>query len=356
MNSSVPCNVSEDVNRIHRAAAVGAAFALAVGAGIAITTLPSSAATTLGAAAAATGRTFGAAVSNNLGDPQYVDILDTQFTGVTPENEMKWDATERTPGVFSFAAADVIVDHARERSMAVRGHTLVWHSQLPAYVSAITDPDELRATVDRHITEVAGHFRGQVEYWDVVNEAFLDDGSRRQSVFQTVLGDGYIEDAFRTARASDPDAKLCYNDFSVEGVNAKSDAAFNLVRDFKARGVPIDCVGFQAHLVLGQIPADLRANIQRFADLGVEVQITELDIRMQLPADAAKLAQQAEDYATVVRACLAVAECTSITVWQVSDRESWVPSTFAGQGAALLFDEDRAAKPALDATIAALGG
>ncbi|MCA2219183.1 endo-1,4-beta-xylanase [Jidongwangia harbinensis] len=332
------------------------ALAVAAAAGVVVTALPSSAAATLGGAAAAAGRTFGAAVSDNLGDAGYVDILDSQFSGITPENEMKWDATEAAPGAFTFDAADVIVDHARERGMAVRGHTLVWHSQLPAYVQAIADPAELRTAVDRHITEVAGHFRGRVEYWDVANEAFLDDGSRRPSVFQTVLGDGYIEDAFRTARSVDPDAKLCYNDFSIEGVNAKSDATFEMVRDFTARGVPIDCVGFQSHFVLGQIPADLQANLQRFADLGVEVQITELDIRMDLPADAAKLAQQAEDYATVVRACLAVAPCSSITVWQVSDRESWVPSTFAGQGAALLFDEDRAAKPALEATIAALGG
>jgi endo-1,4-beta-xylanase len=342
--------------RIAALVSLWSALAVAAATGVLLTALPSGAASTLGSAAAATGRTFGTAVSNNLNDAQYVDILDTQFTGITPENEMKWDATEAAPGVFTFDAADVIVDHARERGMAVRGHTLVWHSQLPAYVSAITGADQLRATVDNHITEVAGHFRGQVEYWDVVNEAFLDDGSRRQSVFQNVLGDGYIEDAFRTARATDPDARLCYNDFSIEGVNAKSDAVFELVSDFKTRGVPIDCVGMQAHLVLGQIPADLQANIQRFADLGVEVQITELDIRMQLPADGAKLAQQADDYATVMSACLAVAECTSITVWQVSDRESWVPSTFAGQGAALLFDEDRQPKPALDATVAALGG
>jgi endo-1,4-beta-xylanase len=322
-----------------------------------VTTSVSNAASTPGAAAAAGGRTFAAAVTaRNLSDTQYVGILDADFTGVTPENEMKWDATEAAPGAFTFADADAIVAHARQRAMPVRGHTLVWHSQLPAYVSAITDAAGLQAAVDRHITEVAGHFEGQVKYWDVVNEAFLDTGARRDSVFQNVLGDGYIEDAFRLAHQVDPAAKLCYNDFSIEGVNAKSDAVFAMVRDFVARDVPIGCVGFQSHLQLGRIPADLRTNLERFAGLGVEVHLSELDIRMNLPADDAKLAQQGKDYAEVVGACLAVTKCTSITVWQVSDRESWVPGVFSGEGAALLYDENRAEKPALAATVAALGG
>jgi endo-1,4-beta-xylanase len=128
------------------------------------------------------------------------------------------------------------------------------------------------------------------------------------------------------------------------------------VSDFVARGVPIDCVGFQSHLVVGQVPADLQANLQRFADLGVEVQITELDIRMPTPPSDADLQQQAGDYAEVVEVCLAVDGCSSITVWQISDRDSWIPGVFAGEGAALLFDEELNRKPAYDATLAALGG
>ena len=132
-----------------------------------------------------------------------------------------------------------------------------------------------------HITNVATHFKGKVVAWDVVNEAFADNGARRaDSPFQQKLGDGYIETAFRTARAADPSAKLCINDYNTDGINAKSTAIYNLVKDFKSRGVPIDCVGFQAHLIVGQVPSDLQANLQRFADLGVDVRITELDIRM----------------------------------------------------------------------------
>lgn len=346
-----------DRRRLAILTAVGGTLAMVGAAGMVVTALPSTAATSLGAAAAATGRTFGTAVTDDLlAEAQYVEILDTEFTGVTPENEMKWEVVQPTPGVFEFDQADAIVSHAADQGMPVRGHTLVWHSQLADFVEQISDPVELQAVVDNHITEVAGHFEGQLEYWDAVNEAFLDDGSRRDSVFQQVLGDDYIEDAFTLARQVDPGAKLCYNDFSAEGINAKSDAIFEMVSDFVARGVPIDCVGFQSHLIVGQIPADLQANLERFADLGVEVQITELDIRMPTPPSEADLQQQASDYAEVTQACLAVAECTSITVWQISDRDSWIPGVFAGQGAALLFDEEFSRKPAYDATLAALEG
>lgn len=113
-----------------------------------------------------------------------------------------------------------------------------------------------------------------------------------------------------------------------------------------AQGVPIDGVGFQGHFIVGQVPSDFAANMQRFANLGLDVSITELDIRMNVPPTAANLQQQASDYAYAFRACFQVARCTGVTIWGVTDRYSWVPSTFPGQGAALLFDEDYNRKPA----------
>jgi endo-1,4-beta-xylanase len=214
----------------------------------------------------------------------------------------------------------------------------------------------VQTAMNNHINGVMAHFRGKITYWDVVNEAFNEDGSRRQSVFQQQLGNGYIETAFRTARAADPNAKLCYNDFNIEGQNAKSNAVFNMVSDFKARGVPIDCVGLQSHFIVGQLPGDLQANMQRFANLGVDINITELDIRMPTPASSANLQTQANNYATVVGACLAVSRCTSITTWGITDKYSWVPGTFPGQGAALLFDDSFNRKPAYNSTLTALGG
>ncbi|MEE1752160.1 endo-1,4-beta-xylanase [Streptomyces sp. SP18CS02] len=303
--------------------------------------------TTLGAAAADKGRYFGTAVAaHHLGEAPYAATLDAEFNSVTPENEMKWDALESNRGSFSYGAADQIVDRARGRGMQVRGHTLVWHSQLPGWVGGLGASD-LRSAMNNHITQVMQHYKGKIAAWDVVNEAFQDgsSGARRSSPFQDKLGNGFIEEAFRTARAADPAAKLCYNDYNTDGVNAKSNAVYAMVRDFRSRGVPIDCVGFQSHFnSASPVPGDYRANLQRFADLGVDVQITELDIE-------GSGASQATSYANVVNACLGVSRCTGITVWGVTDKYSWRAS-----GTPLLFDGNYTKKPAYSAVLSALGG
>ncbi|TXS52546.1 1,4-beta-xylanase [Streptomyces sp. uw30] len=333
-------------SRTRTALALGLA-GLLTAAGAGALTGTARAASTLGAAAAEKGRYFGAAVAaNHLGEAAYASTLNTEFNSVTPENEMKWDATEGTRGTFTFGSADQIVNHAQSRGMKVRGHTLVWHSQLPSWVAALGTAD-LRSAMNNHITQVMQHYKGKIHSWDVVNEAFQDgsSGARRSSPFQDKLGDGFIEEAFRTARAADPAARLCYNDYNTDGVNAKSNAVYNLVRDFKSRGVPIDCVGFQSHFnSASPVPSDYQANLQRFADLGVDVQITELDIEGSGTA-------QANSYGNVVRACLAVTRCTGITVWGVTDKYSWRAS-----GTPLLFDGNYAKKPAYSAVLTALGG
>ncbi|MGN9891796.1 endo-1,4-beta-xylanase [Micromonospora sp. L31] len=316
-------------------AALGTTLALAPGA---------SAATTLGASAAQTGRYFGAAVAaNKLSDATYVGILNREFTSVTPENEMKWDATEPTQGQFTYANADRIVNHARANGMQVRGHALAWHSQQPGWAQNLSG-SALRSAMVNHVTQVATYYRGKIHSWDVVNEAFADGGTgaRRDSNLQRT-GNDWIEVAFRAARAADPTAKLCYNDYNTDGQNAKSNAVYAMVQDFKARGVPIDCVGFQSHFnSASPVPADYQANLQRFANLGVDVQITELDIEGSGSA-------QADNYARVVRACLAVSRCTGITVWGIRDTDSWRAS-----GTPLLFDGSGNKKPAYTATLDAL--
>ncbi|MBC2907840.1 endo-1,4-beta-xylanase [Streptomyces cupreus] len=320
---------------------------LLAAAGVTALSAPAQAASTLGAAAAEKGRYFGTAVAaNHLGESAYANTLNTEFNSVTPENEMKWDAVEPSRGSFSYGSADQIVNHAQSRGMKVRGHTLVWHSQLPGWVGSLGAAD-LRTAMNNHITQVMTHWKGKIHSWDVVNEAFQDgsSGARRSSPFQDKLGNGFIEEAFRTARAADPAAKLCYNDYNTDGVNAKSNAVYNMVRDFKARGVPIDCVGFQSHFnSASPVPSDYQANLQRFADLGVDVQITELDIEGSGSA-------QATSYSNVVKACLAVTRCTGVTVWGVTDKYSWRAS-----GTPLLFDGNYNKKPAYTAVLTALGG
>ncbi|WBB76064.1 endo-1,4-beta-xylanase [Micromonospora sp. WMMD1128] len=295
-------------------------------AGMAVALAPTaSAGTTLRASAAEKGRYFGAAVATNkLSDNTYVTVLNREFNSVVAENEMKWDATESQQGRFNYSGGDRLVSHARANGMSVRGHALLWHQQQPGWAQGMSG-SALRNAAINHVTQVATHFKGQIYAWDVVNEAFADGGSggRRDSNLQRT-GNDWIEAAFRAARAADPGAKLCYNDYNTDGINAKSTGVYNMVRDFKSRGVPIDCVGFQSHLGT-TIPGDYQANLQRFADLGVDVQITELDVMTG--------GNQANIFGTVTRSCLAVSRCTGITVWGVRDCDSW-----RGSDNALLFD------------------
>ncbi|RSM65477.1 1,4-beta-xylanase [Actinoplanes sp. ATCC 53533] len=285
------------------------------------------AASTLGASAAQTGRYFGAAIAaGRLGDSTYTRILTTEFNSVTPENEMKWDATEPSQGNFTYGNGDRILNQGNAMGAKVRGHALLWHAQQPGWAQGMSGT-ALRNAAINHVTQVATHYRGKIYAWDVVNEAFADGGGggRRDSNLQRT-GNDWIEAAFRAARAADPAAKLCYNDYNTDGVNAKSTGIYNMVRDFKSRGVPIDCVGFQSHLGTG-IDSTYQANLQRFADLGVDVQITELDVQQG--------GNQANIYSTVTKACLAVTRCTGITVWGIRDTDSWRsdnPLLFDGSG------------------------
>jgi endo-1,4-beta-xylanase len=284
----------------------------------------------------------------------YRQVVAAQFSSVTPENEMKWAAVEPARGDFQFDAADEIVDKARDAGQKVRGHTLVWHFQLPGWVKEL-GPAELRAATRDHIRRVMGRYGKDVGVWDVVNEPINDRGGLRQSVFQRRLGPGFIADAFRTARAADADAKLYLNEIGAEGINPKSNRLYEIVRDLNAEGVPIDGVGFQTHANLKGLPADFVDNMRRFRALGLDVAITEADVALPLPASAGDLRRQADIYARIVRSCLAV-ECRSLTFWGFTDGRSWISETQAGMGAATLLDEELGPKPAFSAVQRALGG
>ncbi|MFD0689176.1 endo-1,4-beta-xylanase [Actinomadura fibrosa] len=302
------------------------------------------AASTLGAAAAQSGRYFGTAIAaGRLGDSAYTTIAGREFTMVTPENEMKIDATEPQQGQFNFTAGDQVYNWAVQHGMRVRGHTLAWHGQQPGWMQGLGG-SALRQAMINHINGVMAHYKGKLAYWDVVNEAFADDGSggRRQSNLQAT-GNDWIEVAFRTARAADSGVKLCYNDYNIENWNAaKTQGVYNMVRDFKSRGVPIDCVGFQSHFNSGSpYNSNFRTTLQNFAALGVDVAITELDIQGASPTT----------YANVTNDCLAVSRCVGITVWGVRDTDSW-----RSADTPLLFDGNGSKKPAYTAVLDALNG
>jgi endo-1,4-beta-xylanase len=294
-----------------------------------------------------TSRVVGSAVAPSyLNEQDFRSVLTREFDNVTPENEMKWGTLEANRGQYNWSGADTIVNYARQNGKTVRGHTLVWHSQLPGWVNNLS-ASELRTVLQQHISTVMGRYRGTIRAWDVVNEAFNEDGSRRQSVFQQKLGDGYIADAFRWARQADPSAKLYINDYNTEGNSAKANAMYNLVRSLRQQGVPVDGVGIQAHLAIQfGFPGGYRDNLNRLGALGLDVAITEADVRIQLPADSGKLATQGQYFKQLWDGCHAVARCVEFTTWGFSDRHSWVPGTFPGQGAACLFDSNMQPKPA----------
>jgi endo-1,4-beta-xylanase len=308
------------------------------------------------------GREIGAAidrlfVSPERGTTPYMTILGREFGVITAENDMKFQRLRPARGVFRFARADSLLAYAESRGMRMRGHTLVWHRQLASWLTNGTwTAEEARQQLRVHIDSVVGHYRGRLAAWDVVNEAIADDATRRTTFWSTHIGAEYIEMAFRWAHEADPDVELFYNDYGIERIHAKSDSTYATLKDLLDRGVPVHGIGFQAHLTGGNLPPkdELLSNFRRFADLGLRIHITELDIRLRTPASAADLQMQANDYATIVNVCLEVPACDMIVLWGFTDLDSWIPGSFPGFGQALIHDEEFAEKPAYRAVREAL--
>jgi len=285
----------------------------------------------------------------------YVDAFLRHFDGFTPENELKMDALRPTADRWNFKAADEMLAFARTHRRRVRGHTLVWHSQVPRWVEERTwDRASLMAFLKDHIQTTVGRYRGQIAEWDVVNEAFDDDGSLRRTLWLDVIGPEYLELALRWAHEADPAAKLYINDFGNERDNAKSDGMLRVARELRDRGVPLSGIGFQSHLKTTWHPtsAELRANLARFTALGLDVHLTELDVGTSETSGstAQRLGLQAAVYEQVTAACVATPRCTGVTVWGVSDLSTWLGSAEMP----LLLDPAFAPKPALAAVERAL--
>lgn len=310
---------------------------------------------------------MGAAISRASLLGERGKLLAKHFNSITAGNAMKWDATERTEDTFTYTDADAMVTFAKANNMQVRGHTLVWHNQTPAWVfqdasgATLTATEENKALVlsrlENHIRNVAGHFGDDIYAWDVVNEVIDEgqsDGNRRSSWY-TLTGLDYIRTAFTVAREVAPNAELCINDYNTT-VTSKRDFLYNLVSTLKAEGVPIDCVGHQMH---GNIDwpsaSDTEAAITKFAALGVKQQITEMDISVytdnsssytSIPASA--LASQATRYKALFDVYVAhKADIDSVTLWGLEDGDSWLNTyPITRIDAPLLFDRNLQSKPA----------
>lgn len=320
---------------------------------------------------------LGAAVT-----PEMVDRSDPHFRLLTKHygvivagNAMKPEALQPREGVFRFAQADKLVAFADQTGTRLRGHTLVWHNQTPAWF--FEDPADPQKPASKevvlqrlrdHVTTVVSHFAGEVDTWDVVNEVLSDRSGLRTgdegSRWYELAGPGYIDEAFRAARAADPHARLAINDYNLESDRSKQDAMVELVKGMKARGVPVDVVGLQGHISLyGPSVDDFRRAIERFAALGVKVQVTELDVSVyRSPSEPRKdptpelLADQGRRYAelfAMFRQEAAAGRLDMVVLWGTADDDTWLDNfpVMGRPDAPLLFDRNLQAKPAFWAVV-----
>lgn len=291
---------------------------------------------TLKEAAAATGRYFGASIYGGFraqNSVKYDSVLAAEFSMLVAGNDMKWDALQPTRTTFNWTWADSMTNFAVSHGMKMRGHTLVWHNQYPAYIRGQNwSADTAKVVLTEHINGVVGHFKGKIYAWDVVNEPINDSGILRDTLFaHSMGGTAFFTTAFSVAKAADPNALLFWNDYNLENPGPKQDSTFAWISRLKAAGVPIEGIGFQGHLGVqsggGGVPTQqtLYNSMARFAALGLKVEVTELDVGLPTSGfgNTELLAQQ-QAYFNIVAACKQVPTCDAVVVWGVNDGESWL--------------------------------
>lgn len=323
----MPLAPSLRVRRVLAGAFLGAAFC-------AVAVPPSTSAAQpsppLRDAADISGTTVGVGVDGELlTEPVYESLVGYEFSGVAPGEEAAWDVVQSRQGDYDWTRPDRVAQFAARHDQRVVGFPLVWDEHLPDWVAGLGG-DQLRAATQDHLVSALSRYAEAVDRWDVVVNPLDEDGSLRDTTHLRLLGEGYIADAFRTADAASPGAALYLTDVRIGDGGPKGEAMYELVSSLLEQGVPIDGVGFQGHFELGEVPGALPAVFQRYADLGLDVAITDLHVAVELPANAPPtdpaLAQQARDYAEVVTACVTAPTCGELTVGAVTDDpDAWGP-------------------------------
>lgn len=311
-------------------------------------------------------------------DPAAAALIAQQFNTATPENIMKAEIIHPQWSKYNFDLADKMVAYCKKNNIRVNAHTLIWHSQLPAFAYGIQSADSFKTFFTEHITTIASRYDGKVDSWDVVNEALNEDGTMRNSVFLKKLGDNFVTDAFRLAQAAAPNTALYYNDYNNEQP-AKRAGCIALIKKIQQAGVRIDGVGIQGHWHLGKIPLkEIEESIVQYAALGLKVMFTELDIEV-LPRnfEGADVAQRmksdpsldpykkglpdsveqqlAADYESLFKLFLKYSDTIErVTFWGVNDGQSWLNGwPVPGRtNYPLLFDRNYKPKPAFYKVIA----
>jgi endo-1,4-beta-xylanase len=284
---------------------------------------------------------FGTAVNQNPAGVSYSGIIKNEFNMIVCENAMKFGSTEGTREDFDFSGGEPAVNFAVQNGMKMRGYALIpSYGALPAWISSL-DRQQMLAAMKTHIENVAGHWKGKILEWDVVDEAVNDNGTgMRNCIWQQRIGAEYIDSAFVYAHNADPDAFLFYNDYGGEGMNAKADYIYTMAKGMKERGIPIHGVGLACHFSDSVKKADVSANIKRLGELGLMVSCTQVDIK--------NTTSIGEPWKALMQTCLENFNCVSFVTWGVHDGISWLGS---GCGC-LMWDAQQQPKPAVYDSVA----
>lgn len=293
---------------------------------------------------------IGTAVGNDFYAPEGQERIKDFSSVIVSENAMKCANIHPKQNFWNWNDVDKIVEFGQENKITVKFHTLFWHNQNASFINRMETKEEATAMMEDYIKTIMERYKGKIAYYDVVNEMFEEDGSFRNTIWYKLMGEDYIAHALKTARAADPDAKLYLNEYNNENIgNAKADAMFNLVKKFVDEGIPIDGVGMQLHLAT-DLPFDkeaIRANVKRYADIGIDVSFSEVDVRMpdRKANDENEIKKQTEIYTALVDIAKTEPNVKTFIVWGLSDKDTWVPGTFPGYGSPCIYDKAMNKKP-----------